>query len=84
MSALLGSLETFKHEIRIDLERHADNDDRRFRDINDRLDSVTASIQKINVELAEWTGAMHVAKWMLNLGIPAILGLLVAILLRKV
>lgn len=76
MESLAGALDRFKHEIRVDLQRHEDNDERRFGSIEVKLGLMKARIDS-------WEGAFGFARWMLNLGIPAIIALLVALLVRQ-
>lgn len=57
--------------LRNDLHRHQDQDREDFSDMR-------SDIQRIEGAIAEWTGAFMLAKWALGLGIPAILGVLIA------
>ncbi len=75
IGVLRKTVDDAKADTRDRLNRHSDEDDRRFGLLNDK-------IQEVEKLFAEWTGALGIAKWALGLGIPAIVGLLVTHLVR--
>ena len=81
-SAFVAALDGVKADLRQDLQRHEDRDERDFEAVHGKLDDMTAEIQKLNSKMAQRDGELGVAKWMLNIGIPAILSLLVAYVVK--
>lgn len=68
------------------INRHADDDIRRFeladRELNARFDSVTKAIESINRNLNQWTGSLQLLKWMGAICLPVIAGSAVMLLIR--
>lgn len=61
--------------IREDLRRHEDQDREDFADVRKSLTALTSS-------MSEWSGALKLAKWVLGLGVPAILAALITDIVR--
>lgn len=57
-------------------EHHTRDDDRRFGELN-------AEVQSMNKQIAEAMGAFGLIRWMVGIGVPAIIGGIVTPLLRQ-
>ncbi len=68
--------------LRNDLHRHQDDDREDFKDLRLRTQGLKDDISKLTSAMAEWTGALGLAKWSLGLGVPCILAAVVANVIR--
>ena len=82
MAAVQQALQNLREDLaaseartRDSFTRHADDDSRRF-------NQMTEQIEKMNLNLAQWTGALRISKLVLGICLPLILGAVLAHLLR--
>lgn len=62
-------------DIRDRQTRHSDEDDRRFNEVKDDIETLITT-------LAKWTGALTISKWVLGICLPVIAGLLFTDMVR--
>lgn len=82
MGILENMLAKSVENLGIELHRLQDKQEREITEMRDKLYRAEQETQKLKIEISEWSGGLQLAKWAMGLGIPGILGAVIAHVVR--